>query len=187
MTPIQNLCTAQYSTHIRVPVNVNGTVRTIAMIDSGATGSFISKRLVDQNDLPTREKDTQYTLQLIDGSKISSGKLERETRPLPVVIQRHHEELTFDIVGMATHDIVLGMPWLKKHNPVINWKRGVLKFERTGDVTSCQPIRRQRTTIDKKLNREPVEVCEALSSKNKDDIQQRWSDPARTQKGQRGE
>jgi len=28
---------------------------------------------------------------------------------------------------MATHDTVLGMPWLKEHNPEVDWKERVLK------------------------------------------------------------
>jgi len=75
---------------------------------------------------------------------------------------------------------------LKKHNPVINWKTGVLRFERTGIVTSIHPTRRQRTTVDEKLNRRPVEACVALSSK-KDDLKKRGSDLAGTSRGQQGQ
>ncbi len=53
--------------------------------------------------------------------------------PLPVAIQQRHEELTLDIVGMATHDTVLGIPWLKEHNPEVDWKARVVKSK---DVTT---------------------------------------------------
>ena len=185
LTPKQHLCSAQYSTHVRIPVNVNGQ-RTVAMIDSGATGNFISKYLVRSRGLPTRKKKQQYDLQMADGSKLSTGRIDEETFSLPVAIQRHHEEITFDVVGMATHHVILGMPWLKKHNPVIDWTKGVLRFEQTGNVTSIHPIHRQRTMIDERLNRRPVEACVASSSKNKDGFQQRRSDSTATKKGQRG-
>lgn len=130
----KHLCVAQYDTHVNIPVKINGHGAK-AMIDSGATGNFISWKYARWKRLPTQKKKDQYDLQMADGSTLSS-RVDEETISLPLAIQRHHEELTFDVVGMATHDVILGMPWLKKHNPVIDWRRGVLTFKRTGDVTS---------------------------------------------------
>ena len=121
ITPIKerHLCAVDYSTYIKVPVNINSTAKTIAIIDSRATGNFISERLVQLAGLPTKKKRYPYQLQVVDGSDLSGGVGE-ETPFLPVIIQRHYEEIAFNIVRMATHDIVLGIPWLKKHNPIIN-------------------------------------------------------------------
>jgi Reverse transcriptase (RNA-dependent DNA polymerase) len=33
----------------------------------------------------------------------------------------HVEYIRFDITYLGTHEIVLGMPWLKKHDPMISW------------------------------------------------------------------
>ena len=121
-----------------IPVIVNGQ-RTVAIIDSGATGNFISKDLVRSADLPIRKKKQQYDLQMADGLILSTGRVDEETASLPVTIQRYHKEITFDVVGIATHHVILGMPWLNKHNPGINWKTGVLKIERSGFVTSIRP------------------------------------------------
>ena len=55
LSPKQQLCAAQYNIHIVIPVIVNGQ-RTVAIIDSGATGNFISRDLVRSADLPTRKK-----------------------------------------------------------------------------------------------------------------------------------
>jgi len=90
------------------------------MIDSGVTGNFASRDLVRSLGLPTRRKKEQYDLQIADGSTLLIGRIDEETHSLPVIIRRHHEELTFDVVRIATHYIILGIPWLKKHNLVIN-------------------------------------------------------------------
>ena len=156
------------------------------MIDSGATGNFISRDLVRANDLPTRKKDQQYDLQMADGSTSSTGRIDEETLPLPTAIQRHHEEIIFDVVGMATHHVILGMPWLNKHNPDIDWKKRVLRFGRTGNVTSIKPMSRQWTTMDEKQSRRPAEVCVTSVSKNKGDFQKRRSDSSATSRVPRG-
>jgi len=82
------------------------------MVDSGATGNFMARALVKKEGYPTRKKLDAYNLMIVDGNSLPNGneRVDKETKPLPIAIQQHHEELTFDIVGMATHDIVLGMP-----------------------------------------------------------------------------
>ena len=92
-------------------INVNGH-RLTAMIDSNATENFMSQDLIERKRLSTRKKDDSYDLIVIDENPLPSenGKVNTETKPLPIATQRHHEELTFDIVRMATHDVVLKMP-----------------------------------------------------------------------------
>ncbi len=110
MTPkTRHLCSTDYETHVNIPVQINGT-NTIAMIDSGATGNFVSRTLVQSAGLPTRKKKEPYSLQMADGSELSTGSIGEETTSLHLAIQRHREEISLDVVGMATHHIILGMP-----------------------------------------------------------------------------
>ena len=51
-------------------------------------------------------------------------------------------------MDMATHDIVLGTPWLRKHNPVVNWKTGVLTFRGCNCMVAVKPTHRQRMMVD---------------------------------------
>jgi len=90
------------------PVKVNDR-RFTAMVDSGATGNFMAKALVEKEDYSTQKKLDVYSLVTVDKNSLpdENERVNRETKPLSIAIQQHHEELTFDIVGMATHDIVL--------------------------------------------------------------------------------
>jgi len=93
------------------PVRINGR-RFIAMVDSGATGNFMARALVKKEGYPTQKKPNAYNLIIVDGNPLldRNERVNKETKPLSVAIQQHHEELIFDIVGMVTHDIVLRMP-----------------------------------------------------------------------------
>ena len=51
---------------------------------------------------------------MVDGSDLSSGNVNREIIPLDITIQQHHEEITFNMVRVANHCIILEIPWLKK-------------------------------------------------------------------------
>ncbi|OBT81090.1 hypothetical protein VE02_10362 [Pseudogymnoascus sp. 03VT05] len=57
---------------------------------------------------------------VVDGEPISlnNGMVTLETVPLEMVmLQGHKETIQFDIVHMDNHAYILGMPWLKQHNP----------------------------------------------------------------------
>ena len=82
------------------------------MIDIGALGNFILQTFMNKNRLSIQNKDNEvYDLVVIDGNPLSSEdrRVAEETRPLPVAIQQHHEELTFNILQMINHDVILGM------------------------------------------------------------------------------
>jgi predicted aspartyl protease len=91
-----------------------------AMIDLGATGNFMTKQVADTQGLQTRLKPHPYPLMVVNGEPISTnnGMVTLETVPLEMVMLRGHKEtIQFDVVHMDNHACILGVPWLKKHNP----------------------------------------------------------------------
>jgi len=40
------------------------------------------------------------------------------------------KEIVFDVTNISKHDAVLGMPWLERHDPEIDWKNRKLHFKR---------------------------------------------------------
>jgi hypothetical protein len=38
-----------------------------------------------------------------------------------MVIGDHFEVINFDITSLGEYDVVLGVPWLRKHNLAIDW------------------------------------------------------------------
>ena len=43
-------------------------------------------------------------------------------------VGNHAETLTFDITPLGKHNIVLGLPWLQRHNPTIHWTSRKVTF-----------------------------------------------------------
>ena len=114
------------------------------MIDCAAQGNFMSPSLVDRLRFTVRKKDQAYNLIAIDGIPLlkEDGRVDRETTPLPMLIQQHYETIFFDIIAMARHDVVLGILWLHQHNPIIDWRTRVLRLDRCGCGTTRQPTHR---------------------------------------------
>ena len=91
-----------------------------AMIDSGASSCFIHPNLVKQYGIPTIKKSIPRQLKVIDGRDISSGLVDLECI-LTLELGSHKEVMKCNVADIGKHSIVLGMSWLKLHNPSIDW------------------------------------------------------------------
>jgi predicted aspartyl protease len=95
---------------LRLPFTVNN-IQTFVMIDSGANGCFISERFMQQHGIATRKKKAIYKLRAVNGSALPD--VTRETDTIRLTHQQHLEDTSLDIVEIANHDIILGIPWLE--------------------------------------------------------------------------
>src|SRR5277367_3312579 len=97
------------------------------MIDCGGQGSFINNDFSQQYQLPCRPKSFPVSLILADGSQPQAGPL---TQYNPVLLRTAgNEELLGLDIAPTSHDIILGMPWLKKHDQAIRFGRQELTFD----------------------------------------------------------
>src|SRR5271168_2223377 len=104
-----------------------------AMIDLGATGNFLATRMVKSLGLPTQKRKKPYTLEVVDGTLLSdkeSGLITSETPLLDLTSKGYFERIKLDIVPLGRHQIILGVPWLRRHNPSIDWKKGTVQFRK---------------------------------------------------------
>ena len=51
-----------------------------------------------------------------------------ETKPLQLHIGPHQEYLSFDVISCPNNPIILGIPWLKLHNPQVMWSKHQITF-----------------------------------------------------------
>lgn len=155
------------------------------MIDSSATENFISKDLINRKRFSIRKKANVYDLIIIDEKLLTSQKNKRvnqETESLSIALQRHHEEIIFDVIHMINHELVLEMPWLKKHNLKVDWERRIIEFEKCDCVITAQSTHRQRSMMNEKQSRRSIARCELAALIKNDPITK--SDSTDTDLGQ---
>ena len=94
------------------------------MINSNTTKNFIIKRYTEEKKYLIQNKKQSYGLVNLNGTSLgnNSGQINTKTIPLLMTFQKYYKKLIFNIINMISHDIVLRVLWLKKHNPQINWK-----------------------------------------------------------------
>lgn len=129
---------------IRVEVTLNG-YKIWALIDSGASADFIDHRIARANGLYISVKATSYQLRTVDGTPVDyrRGAVDIETFPLEMVMPGGHTELiTLDVTSLGDDHILLGMPWLMRHNPSIDWTSKTVELNRCRCGTKHQTARK---------------------------------------------
>jgi len=56
---------------------------------------------------------------------------------VPMDISSHRELATFQVANLQNHEVILGMPWLREHNPGIDWNDKSIIFNSERCTTWC--------------------------------------------------
>jgi hypothetical protein len=65
-----------------------------------------------------REKEEPYLFSVIDKIAIKQDKgiVRYETIPIRVIIGRHIEEISLDMVKINNYQVIFSIPWIKQYN-----------------------------------------------------------------------
>ena len=88
------------------------------------------------------KKQDSYQLNMIDGTPTihNRGRVEEETPELELRIGPHRERIAFDITQLVGEDVVLGLPWLEKNNPDIDWTHRKVTFREGPESIQLQSV-----------------------------------------------
>lgn len=164
----EQLCAAGKGQQIFLDIQLNG-YKVRALIDSGATGNFIHPRTIVDAVLPSRRKKEPYPLLLVDGEVIeeNKGMVTYETDKITMTtLGGHSEEIQLDLVTIGLHNVILGMPWLRSHNPRIDWVRERITLDQ------CQCGSGRRAPRGAKEKTPPREELCATSPEETEDLAQ---------------
>jgi len=119
-----------FGEHFVVPITItfNGkTIVTSALIDCGASGiAFIDQTFVSKYSVPTSKLKTPRILDVIDGRPISSGAI-TDLACFSASLGDHSETLPLFVTKLK-YPIVLGIPWLRMHDVLVNFGSYTLAF-----------------------------------------------------------
>ena len=88
--------------------------------DSGLDDNFIDESLVKQSLLPVELLKSPRTVNALDGRKLAT--ITHRTIPITLTISGNHREIIWLLVITSPcSPVVLGLPWLRLHNPHIDW------------------------------------------------------------------
>lgn len=102
------------SNNVHIPVLLTGKMRhkeVVAMVDSGATNTFINRRFIRENHIATRKLKHPIFLFNIDGTENKDGSI-TELALLQMKIGDHMEKVVFSVTNIGPEDLIIVLDWL---------------------------------------------------------------------------
>jgi len=99
------------------------------LLDSGATGLVMSSEFAKKQGFKLKKLERPMQVRNMDGSFNREGPIEN-TVEVNIYYKGHTERTEIDVIGGQKWLVILGMPWLARHNPEIDWRTGEVKMTR---------------------------------------------------------
>jgi hypothetical protein len=96
------------------------------MVNLGVIGNYMNPGFMKKLGLLGKVKAVPELITGLNGENLGTLLIMTKSGTVLMVVLGHIKCLNFDIILMGWYDVVLGIPWLKNHNLVIDWKTGGL-------------------------------------------------------------
>jgi len=100
-----------------------------ALLDSSATGLVMSSEFAKKQGFKLKKLERPMQMRNVDGS-FNKERLIENTVEVNIYYKRHIERTEIDVIGGQKWMVILGMPWLARHNSEIDWRTGEVKMMR---------------------------------------------------------
>jgi hypothetical protein len=133
-------------------------IQILALLDCGATGLFINSALVREKGLTTRTLQRPIPVYNVDGSPNEAGSI-TEVVDLVLRYKDHSERAVFAVTNLGKQDMILGLTWLREHNPEVDWKTGEINMSHCPQhCCTCFLEEKQKKRVDKRKGAK-LEIC----------------------------
>jgi hypothetical protein len=110
---------------------------TKALLDCGATRLFMGKDFTQQENINTKKLSMPIPVRNIDGTLNEAGPI---TEVVDIILnyKGHFQCAIFAVTAIRQEDVILELPWLREHNPEIDWRTEEVKMSRCpAQCTTC--------------------------------------------------
>jgi hypothetical protein len=110
---------------IKLRGSINGTDATM-LVDSGASDNFISTAYIDNSNIQSTRSAKDNVVMLADGRQHVCNQVVKDAL---INVGAYSDKLDLRAIPLEKFDVVLGMPWLTKLNPTIDWKTRTVRVD----------------------------------------------------------
>ena len=114
-------------------------IQTLSLIDCGASGyAFIDKKFAQTNQIPLHPLKYARRLEGFDGQPALTGNITHAAEVI-MDLNGHTKKMFLFVTGLRTYPIVLGHPWLRRHQAHIDFNTNSLSLESPFCLAHCSP------------------------------------------------
>ena len=95
-------------------------IETTTLIDCGATRNFINISLLSKANFPLHHLPKPIHAYNVDGTANVKGTI-RWKAHMEILFSHSKENADLMVLSLGRQQVILGMPWLHKWNPKIDW------------------------------------------------------------------
>ena len=110
-------------------IDTQEEVTVEALLDSGVTGLVMSSEFAKKQGFKLKKLERPINVRNVNGLFNKEGPIEN-TMEVNIYYQGHRERMEIDAIRGQKWTVILGIPWLARHNPEIDWKTGEVKITR---------------------------------------------------------
>ena len=122
-----NTSSPRITVSVRISVSAKISFAASAFLDSGSASNFIDASLVNKFHIPVVRSLKPIFISTVNGERLD-GMVQFRTEPLQMDIGvLHSERLEFFVLPHCTSELLLGLPWLQRHCPVLDWTSGEVR------------------------------------------------------------
>ncbi|KAL0187127.1 hypothetical protein M9458_018797, partial [Cirrhinus mrigala] len=148
---------------IKVPVQltINQEPVTVnALTDSGAAGNFLSCDFAEKHHLTLTPSNSHLAVEALDGRPLGEGRVTALTEGLKMQVgPEHSETLKFYVISSPNHPLILGLPWLRQHDPYISWRGNEIRQWGPDCYHQCIPASSRIPVNTITCNDSPIEAA----------------------------
>jgi hypothetical protein len=158
------------SMHVKTRI-INGekSVEIKALINSGAQGNFMDEEFAKKHRILIVRLKKEIRVSNVDKSPNKSGPIRFETR-LPTKIDGKTISTPYLISDIGKEDIILGLPWLERVNPEVDWITKSIKII---------PKRMKPMNISQAFDRE-IQICKVETERKRMNSKKAFADQLRS-------
>src|ERR1041385_8044209 len=122
---------------LKCTVASDADIRTFSMLDCGATGyAFMDHDFASRHNFPKYQLRTPRDLDVVDGRPIESGQITHVTKTT-MMINGHSEVIFMFLTKLGQYSIILGMLWLRRHDPWVRFASNQVTFNSDHCLKNC--------------------------------------------------
>ena len=96
--------------------------------------TLLNRHFARIHQVSLRKLHCPTSVVVIDGRPIASENIAEDFKSVRVVLDNLACVISFNIISILEHPIVLGLLWFEQHNPKIEWRKRKIKYHQQDNM-----------------------------------------------------